>query len=349
MERVKSVDMFRLIAIVAIIVIHTRPFDNYFLHEHSLLLKYVFYIMRNSARFAVPFFFVISGYFWGIKIRVSYSINLVTRKMIVRLSSLFLIWSIIYLFPYDQLVTMYQYGILGPIKVLYWSFGNKISSSIKLLFVGTQPHLWFLPSLIFGVLITSVFIKCQSFTALAISSVILYILMVLTRTYKMNLCGISYVTNYYCWGLFVSPICFASGYYLSSKIHWSPNRWLMIGAVMTCVGVIVHAIEVYILCHMYGIAPDVAHGCGTYFMGCGVAMMSLSNSYLFKIECLSHLGTLTLGVYLIHLIFVDALTPFSQRVVNSAWDLVFPIAVLCASLVCVSFMSNRKYLNRLVS
>jgi surface polysaccharide O-acyltransferase-like enzyme len=322
LERVKSVDMFRLIAISAVIVIHTRPFGNYFLHEHSLLLKYLFYIIINSTRFAVPFFFVISGYFWGIKIRDSYCINLVTRKMILRLSSLFLVWSIIYLFPYNQLVTMYQYGVLGPIKVLYWSFCNKISFPTKILFIGTRAHLWFLPSLIFAVLMTSVFINYKSFTALTTCSILLYIIIVSAKTYKISACGIDYTAIGHWWGLLVSPIFFVSGYYISSKIYWSPNRWLMIGVAMTCVGIIMHSMEVYILCAIYGGEPDVAYGCGTYFMGFGVAMMSLSNSNAFRIEFLSHLGTRTLGVYLIHLIFVDTLTPFSQLVVNSAWDLV---------------------------
>lgn len=57
MSRIESVDIFRLIAIVAVITIHTSPFRADVIIE-SEAYKYLDVIFNQLSRFAVPFFFV---------------------------------------------------------------------------------------------------------------------------------------------------------------------------------------------------------------------------------------------------------------------------------------------------
>ncbi len=70
MERIESVDVFRLIAIVAVIAIHTSPFHVDVDGENEAYM-YADMIINQLSRFAVPFFYVTSGYFWGLKVRKS--------------------------------------------------------------------------------------------------------------------------------------------------------------------------------------------------------------------------------------------------------------------------------------
>lgn len=136
--RIESVECCRVFAIIAIIVLHTEPFR--YGYEDNFHHQYAFIIFNQLARFAVPFFFVISGYFWGIKVQCGLG-KAYTLLTVKRLVLLFLIWSFLYLIPYDVNM-IFDYGLLGPIKKSFWCIRELISDPVKLLFQGTKVHLW---------------------------------------------------------------------------------------------------------------------------------------------------------------------------------------------------------------
>ena len=73
MDRSNSVDTARLFAIAAVIMIHTQPFSG---AAASLrIYSYPYLLVNQLARFAVPMFFVLAGYFWGLKIRGGHSMR----------------------------------------------------------------------------------------------------------------------------------------------------------------------------------------------------------------------------------------------------------------------------------
>lgn len=94
MVRIQSVDCFRVLAIFAVIAIHTTPFyyGKPAGHELDLVI-----IINQSARFAVPFFLIISGYFWSEKIQRNPDIPDVSIKSAQRVGVIFVLWSSIYL------------------------------------------------------------------------------------------------------------------------------------------------------------------------------------------------------------------------------------------------------------
>jgi surface polysaccharide O-acyltransferase-like enzyme len=63
MERNERVDAFRVLAIIAVIIIHTQPFEHqdFSSDEHLGVAA----ILNQASRFAVPVFFAMSGYFLG--------------------------------------------------------------------------------------------------------------------------------------------------------------------------------------------------------------------------------------------------------------------------------------------
>jgi surface polysaccharide O-acyltransferase-like enzyme len=111
MQRHDSLDIFRLIASFAVVILHVSM--------GNLPIDLQIYLKLLS-RFAVPFFFLVSGYFFY----YGY------LKIITKLLGIFLVASIFFL----------------PIDILKGNF----RFSHDLILTGSESHLWFIPSLIFG-------------------------------------------------------------------------------------------------------------------------------------------------------------------------------------------------------
>ena len=119
MKRIESVDTFRLLAIIAVIIIHTTPFQ-FSIWQGSRLLPLALFTNQLS-RFAVPLFFTLSGYFWGCRIHSGAGVMMMSISMMKRISFIFMAWSLIYLLPYN-LNLIVQYGFSGSIKLAYLNF-----------------------------------------------------------------------------------------------------------------------------------------------------------------------------------------------------------------------------------
>ena len=118
--RNNSLDTFRLLAAFAVVLLHVG---------YGSLPSVAQSNIRLLGRFAVPFFFMVSGYFFYQNFQKRGNEYFV--KTLQRLVGVFMIASCVYLL----------------IK-----FKN-VSLSFSLLYEGTNYHLWFLSSMIFGVII----------------------------------------------------------------------------------------------------------------------------------------------------------------------------------------------------
>ena len=116
MNRIQSVDAIRVLAIVSVIVIHTAPFQTQPLLGEGEL--YAAIIINQVARFAVPFFFILSGYFWALKFSNDSMVIQPTLKVIKRIALIFIAWSLIYSLPLNLSGT-FNVAPLGPITVMY--------------------------------------------------------------------------------------------------------------------------------------------------------------------------------------------------------------------------------------
>lgn len=121
MGRFDSLDIFRLLAAFAVVILHVSmgvlPLD------FQIFIKLI-------ARFAVPFFFLVSGYFFYLGYEKKGDSFFL--KNISKLLGIFLVASLFFL----------------PIDIAKGNF----KFSQKLLLSGTESHLWFLPSLMFGLI-----------------------------------------------------------------------------------------------------------------------------------------------------------------------------------------------------
>ncbi|PCI59653.1 MAG: hypothetical protein COB35_10830 [Gammaproteobacteria bacterium] len=342
MKRIDSVDTIRLFAIIAVIAIHTKPFavDS----TTNETYYYLNIIINQLARFAVPFFFVISGYFFGQKIRKGNDVVETAKAMIYRVGTIYLVWSLIYLLPYN-LTAIIEYGILGPLKVSYWHFISLLNDPLTIPFKGTKIHLWFLISLIYSVIICSVFVYYKMFRSLFFFAIALYLFGVLSKAYADSPLGITVNFNTRN-GPFLGTLFFVIGYYISDYSY--KKYWLYYGLTIFVIGCLFHFSEIYLLMKYYGSSLFQDYVFGTILMGVGAALIALSNHPILQNKILSKMGSMTLGIYVSHVVFVDILRPFDRIYHSAIWQLGYIVLVLTCSILLVLILSRTQFTRKFI-
>jgi len=343
MSRIQSIDVFRVFAIIAVISIHTTPFRGVENNQAYTLLNVA---INQGARFAVPFFFVISGFFFAKKIYGGRQLLPTTTSTLKRLLAIWLFFSVIYILPYN-LIAAFEYGALGPIKVVYWNLLRIADDPIQFIFQGTKGHLWFLVSLCISIIITSLFFKCfqrNHLALLIIFSVALYVFGLLAKAYAGTPVGINIDFNTRN-GPFFSTVFFVMGLVLS-RLKLNQN-YLYYGLLVLFLGYTIHLGEIYYLYSAYGTWPT-SHDYvfGTLFVGLGVSLMALSNHPLLNSQGLSVIGRYTLGIYAIHFVFVDMLRSIDKEVSSPVWEVGYVFIVFLLSVSITLLLSKSERLNK---
>jgi surface polysaccharide O-acyltransferase-like enzyme len=332
MPRITSVETLRVIAILGVILIHTSPFQAD-LPESRPIYAWLDAVINGLARFAVPFFFVICGYFWGCKIRQGADVATSALGMIKRLLLLYGIWCLIYLLPLN-IAGFFQFGSLGPVKIAYWNLLQSLANPFTLLLEGTCVHLWFLPALVCAIAITSLAVSRGALLPVCILAVLLYALGVFGRAYAATEIGVSLPFNPRN-GPFFSTLLFVSGYVLSARQTHNAAVW---GGFLWCAGWLLQTAEWAFLRPDTGWAqyPDFVFG--TYFMGLGAALVALSNPAWLADSRLCHQGGATLGVYLLHFWFIYWLGPLDTAWDHPLWEMAYPVLVALLSFITVGVL-----------
>lgn len=132
-----TIDIMKFICALLVICIHTAPFMD-------ISPNVDFFLVQIISRLAVPFFFIISGFFvfshidttksWKDEQNLGY-----IKKYLLRICKIYLIWTIIYL-P----LTIWD-GMKGGFTFTY------VIRYVRDFFInGSYYHLWYLPGLIFA-------------------------------------------------------------------------------------------------------------------------------------------------------------------------------------------------------
>lgn len=323
----------RVLAIIAVIAIHTYPFGSGLASENNTSM-YIAIFINQLSRFAVPFFFIIAGYFWGIKVRKQPDVWSVSLPMIKRLLLIFMCWSLVYLIPF------------GAGEQLTDKINLLLQSPIKLLFEGTKDHLWFLTALACAVLVCSLFVQLKKIKLLFVVALLLYVVGVLALAYANTPVGfeVNFNTRN---GPFFSTLLFFTGYYLSGLVP--EKKWFFFGLISFSIGALFHFTEVFVLWKKYDTTVVQDYVFGTYLMGLGIALIALSNYRFLRSERLSEIGKLTLGIYTVHYVFVDLLSNKVKNLHSGFADLVFLAFVFLISLLITWILSKNKYLKKVVA
>lgn len=168
MERVYSLDFIKFFAILGVVTIHSVPAET----EWGLVLN-------TLSRFAVPFFFAVSGFLISQKLNGSQQ-SKVVKKYLSNIAMIYICWTAFYI-TFDF------------VKIAYFNptdFTNYISENLtilKLLYYGGAAsggyQLWFLPALFWSVLVLYIFNKFNKIGLLLILGLGLNIVGLLGQAY----------------------------------------------------------------------------------------------------------------------------------------------------------------------
>ena len=209
-----AIDRFKLLAAFLVIAIHTSPLTSL-----SPEADYIF--VRVLARVAVPFFFMVTGYFVLPKALKSTDDSLSYLKHI---GLIYLVSMVLYL----------------PVGIYAGHFkGAGIAAVLKMiLFNGTFYHLWYLPALILGFAVMLLLLRFLPLPAVGTICGLLYLIGLFGDSYygllpeksliSVLYQGLFHVFAYTRNGLFYTPIFLLLGYVLSER---RPSIALSLGAL----------------------------------------------------------------------------------------------------------------------
>ncbi len=209
-----AIDRFKLLAAFLVIAIHTSPLT-------SISPEADYILARVLARVAVPFFFMVTGYFVLPKALEDGAYGLAYLK---RIGLIYLISMALYL----------------PVGIYAGHFkGAGVISILKMIFLdGTFYHLWYLPALILGFAVLLPLLRALPLPATGTVCGLLYLIGLFGDSYYGLIGEESFVYSIYQGlfhlfeytrnGLFYTPIFLFLGYTLTQK---RPSFALATGAL----------------------------------------------------------------------------------------------------------------------
>lgn len=218
-----GIDLFRIIAVILVVMNHTYPLSG--INETA-----DFILTRIIARIAVPFFFMVSGYFILPSIIGENKDYSVVIKNVKKLLKLYIVAILIYL----------------PINIYSGNIGSGIGilgALNEILFNGTFYHLWYLPGAIIGILIVSFLLKKFKEKQVFIISVSLYIIGLFgdsyykvansipmaKELYEVVFSLFDYTRN----GIFFAPVFFIMGAIIAKSKRKPKKNIMMYGFILT--------------------------------------------------------------------------------------------------------------------
>ena len=340
-SHIYSIDSLRFVAVFGVICLHFHPFET-ISYPISVLIEQLMY-------FAIPFFFITSGYLFRKKIVDEGKISGRYSKFIKRLAIVFFAWSFIYLFVPETPLILTQaksQGLIGGLHMVFDINLDKIAAEPLYLFMaGTSAHLWYLFALAMTISLLFLFIKLGIEDMFLFIAIPMYIFRVLVGPYSVTPLGIQIDFVYYL-GPFLAAVFVGIGALIAKK-DFKPSRQTAVMVILFGLGF--QIAEWYLLHRIYGWDQHRHAGfsLGTVVYGTGIFLLALSMPAMGKSTGFFRLGQFALGIYLIHMIFVPVAHKFYGDVPKPLGEL-GPFAILAASLLLTVFLMQLPYLRKIV-
>lgn len=301
-ERLQGIDCGRAIAVLVVVfghaqvqVPHTTAYDV-------------------MARFAVPFFFMLAGYFFRLP---EGPLLPALLKLCARFLVPFAIWLAIYLLWFQP-----------PIE----AFGSPLYLARLLVQGGPAHHLWFLPSLAVSSGLLLLLLRCRVHpAAVAAIAVALYLAgLVFGAYYDVLLSHGRFVWNMRN-GPFLGFPFMVAGWFIAR----SPRRpGLGLSLVVLASGALLNAVEILSL-DSFGVRFEHDLLLGTVPFGIGFFLVALNWPPTAAGRLLARIGPYSLGIYCVHLLcilIVDAM--LGQDAASASPYLVGFLAAMASLAIC---------------
>ena len=262
-----------------------------------------------------------------------------------RIFQIWLFWSLVYLFVPNDIKAFAQYGVSALIKVPFWRLQSLLMNPEQLFFVGSRSHLWFLMALLWAVAISTVVLRYGQAKWLIWIGLGLYLFGVVAGPWSPAPFGLKipfHTRN----GPFFGTVFFAVGWQVSSDGSLPVRRLVHI---LLWGGAALSALETYLLWERFGINPTAhAYVLGTLPYGIGASLLVMSKPLMARDTAIASLGKYTLGVYVIHYIFLDLLRPLDGLINTRVFDFALPVTVFLLSVLSSAVLQQITFLQRFV-
>jgi surface polysaccharide O-acyltransferase-like enzyme len=325
MPRLQAVDVFRVLAILAVIALHTAR------HEGPGAVGTAFdaaTFLNQAERFAVPLFFILSGYFWSARCHGRADFLRCSLALSGRVMMLFLVWCTVY-FLVAEADTLDRLGLPGALALWLARLGQMRGGYATLLLQGAKVHLWFLPALAMAALIAGALLSRQLESTLFVLALVLYGIGLAGKAYADTPLGFHTAFNLRNGPFFSLPM-FATGHAL--RQIGPRSSWAGAGALLALVGLLLQMGEVGWLHRSFGTNMAQDFTLGTWPFGLGMSMVALSDMRWARVPALAALGPLVLGIYASHYLFVDGLHAVQGIDAGPAGGLRYVLLVFLLSL-----------------
>lgn len=288
-QRAQGIDAFRCIAFVAVVVLHVMPFNR----------TGAWAVLDTICRFAVPFFFVASGYFLYPP-RAGLIVS--TLRLFKRLAPPFIFWLVVYSVLTHQLSQLAEPAVLARYAITG----------------GPAFHLWFLPALGMSILFI-VLIRPFGIFPIAIVGIFLFVTALAFGPYREAL-GLPQPPMNPRNGFWLGTFFVAAGYCMASCDR-VPT--LAASVALFCAGLSIQLAECYLLAG--SLTPIGDFSAGTALTGIGAFGIAFRAKWLSGSGHLSQFGRLTLWMYCIHAAIIQLLPSFDR---NSYFEVLLATSVV---------------------
>lgn len=189
MERYVMFDLLKCIACFAVICLHAMPFANITMFNAPIGKNLSFFIDTMS-RFAVPFFFMVSGFMFVRKITQANSAYAYFQKYVWKISLLYFGWSAFYFFySYGSIVfaSFLQGGFFFPEIIPVYDAKSILKTVYQVFYSGGYVkyfHLWYLIALLWSVVLLYYFFQKKSISLLLGLSLLLHLIGLFGDSYQ---------------------------------------------------------------------------------------------------------------------------------------------------------------------
>ncbi|WP_191562578.1 acyltransferase [Metabacillus idriensis] len=333
MERNYAIDFIKFFAIFAVVVIHTFPLDS----------QIALFILDNLSRFAVPFFFVASGYLFGIKIIKNRESVVYFKRYVIKIVKIYVCWLIFYTI-YDVLVIYQSHSNVHQKLMKYFDE----FTMLNLLYFGKGTsgyQLWFLTALIWSIIILFIFFRLKKLNVLLTLSFILNIIGLFGQSYSIFYKISINTRDAIFFGLFYTTLGFFFAYHsqFMKSLKININIYLYLFFVFSCLQVA----EGYILEKIL----SASHGeyfISTIFLTLFLFSFALNNNQLGKGLLATKIGSNALGIYIIHVFFIKIIEMgvnvlgLKSMTENLIWTQLFTLFIFVISYVAYNFLQSIK-------
>ncbi len=317
-----AIDAIRLFACLAVVSIHTGPFDVGVTLDSSAVTEMLYRSIETLTLFAVPFFFTASGFFfaWSVQRR---GLGPGLRLFVQRNAGLFLLWTLLY-WIMPTLDAVSEKGLtLACAEELRWVLQSAAKDPGRMLLVGGEIQLWFLSSLCQAAVLCSILLRIGKGAWILPLAGLLYGIGLLNQGY-----GALYLPLTPDWNTRIGPWFATLPFALGMAANTASPRLLRGGAWLAAGGMACIVAEKLLI---HSIAGKSWHGhyyVGSAALGLGLVLWAVSRPAGGRPSWLSRLGKYSAGVYLSHMFLVNFLERTDWDCLGELWwQPVFPVLV----------------------